>query len=89
MGFVYFNHNNNKSMYFCTSYCTAQVKEAAKEVFEISEDKECRLWHRYMTSHYEQVKGQLLSDATVVIVLHTCCLATTLIITATYICMLL
>ena len=64
-------------MYICTSYCTAQVKEAAKEVFEISEDKECRLWHRYMTSHYEQVKGQLLSDC---IAECTCCLATTLIL---------
>ena len=83
--------DQNKKVYktFSRIEKMSQVKEAAKEVFEISEDKECRLWHRYMTSHYEQVKGQLLSDATTVIVLHTCCLATTLIITATYICMLL
>ena len=32
------------------------VKKAIFDAFQISEGKECRLWHRYMTNSYEQVK---------------------------------
>ena len=34
------------------------VKKAIFDAFQISEGKECRLWHRYMTNSYEQVKGK-------------------------------
>ena len=34
------------------------VKNAIMDAFQISEEKECRLWHRYMTNSYEQVKGE-------------------------------
>ena len=34
------------------------VKKAILDAFQISEGKQCRLWHRYMTNSYEQVKGE-------------------------------
>ena len=34
------------------------VKKAILDAFQISEGKQCRLWHRYMRNSYEQVKGE-------------------------------
>ena len=34
------------------------VKKAILDAFQISEGKQCRLWHRYMTNSYKQVKGE-------------------------------
>ena len=34
------------------------VKKAILDAFQISEGKQCHLWHRYMRNSYEQVKGE-------------------------------
>ena len=34
------------------------VKNATMDAFQISEGKECCLWHRYMTNSYQQVGGE-------------------------------
>ena len=38
------------------------VKKAILDAFQLSDAKDCRLWHRYMTNSYEQVKGESLGD---------------------------
>ena len=57
--------HNSKLHYFSRVDTVENLETALKKEFEVEEDAECRVWHRFMTHTYELLPNhsQTLQDA--------------------------
>ncbi len=52
-------------MCMCVCMCTGDLERSMRQLYEVSDSTECRVWHRYLTNSYELLSNsaQSLQDA--------------------------